>query len=215
MNAPTHHPEPDELIAYAAGTSPEWVSLVVACHLTYCAECRDNVSLFEDLGGALLDSIDDATGAPPRPNLDVARVPPASVSAAEPRAQVAGIPSPLSDYFQDSPPRWRFLIPGLRHLPLNFSVGGIPARVIRFKPGFTIPEHRHEALEMLLVLDGELEDGVTHELFRTGDLSRREPGTTHSQHILGTEPCTCLVVSAGPVTPSSWLGRILKAVTGV
>jgi len=112
--------------------------------------------------------------------------------------------------------RFRFLAPGVEHIPLSFSVGGIAARVIRFKPGFTIPEHRHDGLELVTVLDGVLEDTATLDVFRTGDLSRREVGTVHAQHVpRPAGPCTCLVVSEGPVVPSTLWGKLLKAVTGV
>jgi putative transcriptional regulator len=213
-----HHPEAEELVAYASGAAPEWLSLVIACHLTYCAECRAEVELLDDLGGVLLDRLEaDPEAKPlPVPNAAAKAQPPASLSPPPDaaRASMAGLPRPLNDYFVDEP-RWRFLAPGIQHIPLSFSVGGVPARVVRFKPGFTIPDHAHTDLEMVLVLDGELTDGVTKERFRTGDLSRREAGTAHSQHITGTDPCTCLVVTAGPIVPSTTWGKILKALTGV
>jgi len=68
---------------------------------------------------------------------------------------------------------------------------------------------------MLLVLEGMLHDTVSRDAFRKGDVSRREPETTHAQWIDESEPCTCLVISAAPVVPSTLTGRILKAITGV
>jgi len=213
---PVHHPEEEDLLSYASGTSPEWLSLVVACHLTYCAECRSGVELFDDLGGLLLDSLDARTpGAVTVKASDVMDRPRRPESAAAPELAVPGIPRPLAPYVAPGGARFRFLAPGLRHIPLNFSVGGVPARIIRFRAGFGIPEHRHQGLEMLLVLDGTLHDLTTGESFRKGDLSRREADTRHAQAIDRSEPCTCLVVSAAPVVPSTWMGRILKAITGV
>lgn len=212
---PLHHPEEEELVGYASGTSPEWVSLVVACHLTFCAACRDDVALFDDVGGALLDSLGTgegrSIGASAR---DVASRPRPDVAPAV-AMPVSGLPRPLAPYLPKESVAWRFLAPGLRHIPLDFSVGGVPARIIRFAPGFRIPEHAHQGLEMLLVFDGILHDSVTGEVFHKGDVSRREPGTTHAQWIDKSEPCTCLVVSAAPVLPSTLMGRILKAITGV
>lgn len=213
---PVHHPDEEDLLGYASGTSPEWLSLVVACHLTYCPECRSDVELYEDLGGALVDSMvtkrADAPGATAR---EIAARPRPPERAPLPEIGVAGLPRPLAPYLSSSHPRWKFLAPGLRHIPLNFSVGGVPARIIRFAAGFRIPEHRHQGLETLLVLDGMLHDTTTGESFRKGDLSRREADTRHSQAIDRKEPCTCLVVTAAPVVPSTLMGRILKAITGV
>jgi putative transcriptional regulator len=212
---PQHHPDPDDLLAYASGASPEWASLVVACHLTYCEECRSDVALMDDVGGVLLAEL-EAIG-------DVALPTPPGAARTEPAREktrivsdvTRGLPQPIHEYFKDAVPRWRFLAPGVRQIPLSFSVGGIPAKVVEFKPGFTIPEHAHTGLEMVLVLDGELRDSVTKELFGSGDLSRRDLGSTHSQFVTSKDPCICLVVSAAPIEPTSLWGKILKAATGV
>lgn len=214
--SPVHHPAEEDLVSYASGTSPEWVALVVACHLTYCPECRGDVELYDDLGGVLLDSLEESPAGAFGVSADEltkrrAKAEPAPTH----RISVPGLPSPLGPYLPKTGATWRFLAPGLRHIPLNFSVGGVPARVIRFAPGFRIPEHRHQGLEMVLVLHGVLHDTASGDSFGTGDLSRREAETRHAQTVGRDEPCTCLVVSAAPVLPSTWVGRILKAITGV
>jgi putative transcriptional regulator len=211
---PVHHPEEEDLVGYASGTNPEWISLVVACHMTYCAACRDEVELLDDLGGALLDSL-GAPGGSLGANAKAITARPRPAETAPVAMPVPGLPKPLAPYLPKEGAAWRFLAPGLRHIPLDFSVGGVPARIIRFAPGFKIPEHTHQGLEMLLVLEGMLHDGVTHDAFRRGDLSRREPGTRHSQLIDKSEPCTCLVISAAPVIPATLTGKILKKITGV
>jgi len=213
---PQHHPEPDELIAYASGTSAEWVSLVVACHLTYCAECRKDVALLDDLGGALLDEA-PREGAPEPLDLDApprfaARAP---LPAPLPEADALGIPRCVQPYLKDGA-RFRYLAPGLEQIPLDLDIGEFPSRIIRFAGGFTVPKHAHEGLEFLVVLDGVLEDSTTGEVFRTGDVSRRESGTAHRQHIpWRAGPCTCLVISEKPVVASTLWGKLLKRVTGV
>jgi putative transcriptional regulator len=214
---PTHHPDADQLLAYASGTIAEWAALVVACHLTYCPECREEIALLDDVGGALLDEL---------PAGEAPALPPTELLYAEPKVpktrtfvnlppDVAALPRPLRAFFKDDAPRFRFLAPGVRHVPLSFEVGGIPARVIRFKAGFKIPEHTHEGEELVLVLDGELRDTVTDEVFRTGDLSHREPSTTHGQNMSPSGDCTCLVISTAEVVPTSAWGRFLKAIAGV
>jgi putative transcriptional regulator len=212
---PVHHPHEEELIGYASGTNPEWISLIVACHLTYCATCREDVELFDDLGGALLDSLETREGDRLGVRASDVAVRPRAVAPEAPIMPVAGLPWPLASYLPKDGAGFRFLAPGLRHIPLDFSVGGVPARVIRFAPGFKIPEHRHQGLEFLLVLEGMLHDTVSGDAFRKGDVSRREPDTTHAQWIDTSEPCTCLVISAAPVVPSTLVGRILKTITGV
>jgi putative transcriptional regulator len=213
---PSHHPEPDELLAYASGTCEEWEALVVACHLTYCEECRTESALLDEVGGVLLGELEGGGGAT-RPDAAPREAPSAQPAAPSRSAfHVAiGLPRPLHAYFRDAAPKWRFLAPGVQHIPLSFSVGGVPARVVRFKPGFVVPEHSHQGLEMVLVLSGELRDSATAETFRAGDLSRREAGTGHAQEIIGPDPCVALVVSTRTIRPATLWGRILQSLTGV
>ena len=49
-----HHPFEATLLAYASGHLPEGLSLVVATHLAWCAECRDAVAAAETAAGLLL-----------------------------------------------------------------------------------------------------------------------------------------------------------------
>lgn len=221
MTLPIHHPEPEELLAYASGSCPEGVSLVVACHLTYCPACRSELELMEELGGTLLETAPSSALHPALfETLESAAraAPPAAapvVVARPAAADVPALPRPLQPYFQDDTLRWRFLVPGVRHIPLALSVGGIPARIVKFKPGYLVPDHTHEGLEMVLVFSGALSDSKTGDVFRAGDLSRREEGTEHAQQITHDEPCVCLVVSSGPIRPQSFMGRVLKKMAGV
>jgi putative transcriptional regulator len=220
MTSPVHHPEPEELLAYASGSSPEWASLVIACHLTYCPTCRGELELMEELGGALLETAPgggfDSTHL--ETLLRTPRASPAAAAPASPRPRAAGVPTlprPLEPYFKDETVQWRFLVPGVKHIPLTLSVNGIASRIVQFKPGYTVPDHSHEGLEYVLVLSGALSDSETHDVFRAGDLSRREEGTMHAQHATKDMPCVCLVVTSGPVRPKSFMGRILKKMAGV
>jgi putative transcriptional regulator len=220
MISPTHHPEPEDLLAYASGSSPEWMSLVVACHLTYCPSCRSELELMEELGGALLETVPSSAldasafermtrATPPSP-------PPPSLRDVHPVcAGVPPLPRPLQPYFKDETVRWRFLVPGVKHIPLRLSVNGIPSRVVQFRPGYTVPDHTHQGLEMVLILGGALSDSETGDVFRIGDVSRREEGTMHAQHVTLDMPCVALVVTSGPIRPQSLWGRVLKKMAGV
>src|SRR5436190_21674350 len=108
--SPVHHPDEEDLLGYASGTSPEWVSLVVACHLTYCPKCRADLDLFDDLGGALLDA-GEVTGAEARGvrASDLTARPRPSQTAAPRLPGVPGIPRPLGPYLPEGRPAWRFL----------------------------------------------------------------------------------------------------------
>ena len=216
---PQHHPEPEELLAYASGSSPEWVSLVIACHLTYCPVCRRELELLEDLGGVLLDELVGPAHAGACPDLDAIGARPLPEESALRRVSrapdVPALPRPLNPYFKDQALRWRFLVPGVKQIPLTLVVNGIPTRIVQFKPGFVVPDHTHQGLEYVLVLGGSLSDSETGDRFGAGDLSRREEGTVHAQIAALDEPCVCLVASSGPIRPESFWGRVLKRMAGV
>ena len=214
MTTPTHHPELDDLMAYASGVSPEWLSLIVACHLTYCAECREDVASFDEIGGALLSSL-PAEGPVvelPRglelPRADAPRV------ASPVIADVPGLPRPILPYLANTP-NFRFLAPGVQHVPLTLSVNDVPARLVRFKPGFEVPEHSHAGLEMIVVLDGEFEDTSTTERFRTGDVSRREGTADHKTRVTSEDPCTALMIGTAKSEPKTFWARMAQILTKV
>ena len=58
---PEHHLSEEILMAYAAGSLPEALSLVVASHITLCPECRAAVEAYEALGGSLMEDISPAS----------------------------------------------------------------------------------------------------------------------------------------------------------
>jgi putative transcriptional regulator len=213
---PVHHPEPDELVAYASGASPEWLSLVIACHLTFCEECRRDVQLFDDLGGALLESVetDDAPLSLPPLGDKLSPEAIAGASRQPSRQDPPGLPRPIYEYMNDGH-HFRYGGPGVRQIPLSLTVNGEVARIVRFAPGHRIPDHAHRGLEMILVLDGEFEDAVTGERYRSGDLSRREGGTEHQPHVTGSDPCIAMVVATARSQPHTLWGKILQAITGV
>src|SRR5262249_31783798 len=114
------------------------------------------------------------------------------------------VPHPLHPYFQNSLPEFRFLAPSLKHVPLTLIVKDIPAQLVQFQPNFVVPQHRHTGLELMLVLDGVLEDTKTHKVFRTGDLSRRDSSNdSHGNVTSSIDPCICLILTDGPVDPTT------------
>lgn len=209
---PTHHPDSDALLAYAAGTTSEWLSLVIACHLTYCPHCRDEVAWCEEVGGALLDKLERVNGGvagkgalPSRPRAETSRL----------SMPDARLPRPLGAYFTESTPKWLFLAPGVRNIPLSIDANGRVLRVVEFRPGYVIPEHSHSGGETLVIFRGSLKDSRDHAVYARGDVCRSESGSMHVQTIGAEEPCVSLVVNEGPLVPTSLFGRILQKLTGI
>ena len=52
-----HHLDDATILAYAAGTLGEALSVAAACHISMCPECRTAVRKAEALGGEILDDL--------------------------------------------------------------------------------------------------------------------------------------------------------------
>lgn len=221
-----HHPAPEELLDYAVGACDLWLDALLACHLTLCPACRLHLSELEALGGALLDAYRDELEAgvakPSRVKDPTERLGPVTPHHGMrpaidrlPQDVIRSVPRPLQAFMRDPQPRFRFLVPGIEHIPLTLTAGGRPVRLLRFRPGFVIDEHGHAGLEWLLILSGKLRDDHTGETFARGDVSRRVETDTHRQIIDRAEPCVAVFAHLGAPIPRTWTGRLLAKIIGL
>ena len=51
-----HHIPSQVLSAYSTGSLPEAFSIIVACHISLCDQCRAEVEAFDTIGGVLIDN---------------------------------------------------------------------------------------------------------------------------------------------------------------
>lgn len=212
---PSYHPEPEELLAYVSGAAEQWLATLIACHLTLCPACRDEVAMLDALGGALLEDTEDRVQVQ-APRQHMRSAPPAALPTREiSNALARHVPRPLHPYMLEPQPRFRFLAPGLAHVPLTLMGGSRPLQLVRFKPGFVVPEHGHSGLEWLLILSGELYDRTTGQRYTRGDVSRREAADVHSQQIGRTEPCVAVFANLQPLIPHTLLGKVLSRIVGL
>jgi putative transcriptional regulator len=201
------HPSAPRLLAYANGTLPDGLALLVASHLTYCPRCRDRVERLETLGGAFLASTEPAVAPPDRAAV-LARIDAEEAPAAEtPRDPV--FPEPLRRILAGGADaiRWRFLLPGLSDHRLE-GFEGEDVYLLRARPGARILSHTHEGEETTLVLSGALQDG--DRVFRPGDVSEADASHDHRPTIIGDEVCICLVVMTGRMRFTGSVGRALN-----
>jgi putative transcriptional regulator len=213
---PNHHPPEELLVAYAAGETPEAVSLVMACHATLCPTCRARLTELEALGGAMLEhvpSADLAQGALDRAlaALEVETAPPTSLPelAAPPLPDGVKLPRPLLRYLGPAP-QWQRMIPGVGAIKLGLGDAANVLRLVRLRPGITIPLHDHTGPELTLVFSGGLIE-PERELHR-GDFALRQPGERHVLKVAAEGPCVALTLNEGPLLPLTWLGRLFGLV---
>jgi putative transcriptional regulator len=204
------HPSNERLMAYATGTLPPGLSVLVASHLTFCTTCRDRVARFEAIGGALLSA------EAPAPMSGVAREhvlarldEPAGVEEATPAVADPVLPAPLREILGRGigEIRWRFLLPGLAEYRIE-GFSGEEVSLLRARPGTRILAHTHEGEESTLVLAGALQDDG--RVYTRGSVVACDSTHNHRPEIVGEETCICLIVMTGRMRFTGTVGRALN-----
>jgi putative transcriptional regulator len=212
------HPSPEHLLDYAAGSLPAGMSLLVACHLTYCPACRDRTARLEAVGGAFLRDEPPPGVRPPALARALSRLDagPVAEDRAAPERHADEddpvLPRPLRRIVgrRSDAIRWRFLLPGLSDHCLD-GYGSEDVRLIRARPGTKILMHTHVGEEATLVLAGQIKDGSL--TFARGEVSLAGPEDNHQPQIVGDCDCICLSVLSGPMRFTGRVGRLLNYLT--
>ena len=81
----------------------------------------------------------------------------------------------------------------LFHVEGGPSVRDAVTGFVRLAGGTSFPEHEHLGDEVVLVLQGGLEDSLGHQVL-AGEAAAMPAGSVHSFHVLGTRPLLYLAV---------------------
>lgn len=216
------HPDDALLAAYSAGTLAHAQDFLVACHLSRCPQCRDQVALLDEIGGLLLDlgdttpsaedallsilgRLDDEPTAEPAPR-EAAPLPPELLAL--------DLPEPLrSTLARSGVTQWATVVPGFVHqitLPIPWE--GEPVRLTRVRGGFRVPRHTHRGRELNLVLAGGFRDPSGG--YGPGDVAENDDSVTHELAIDPGEDCIILAVNESPLVPVGLTARVASWLVG-
>jgi len=206
-NMPGAHPLPAMLRDYASGCASDGASLLVAAHLTYCADCRRKVDRFETLNGMMLRGEDEAALNHAAFDRVMARLDEPDRDAPI-RVRDAMLPGPVAQAFgRFEDIRWRFVMPGVSRCDLP-SAGDEEITLLRVRPGVGVPAHTHTGVESTLVLCGALQDrGV---VYAKGDVAVADSADDHHPRAAAGADCVCLAVMTGSLRFTGPLGRALN-----
>ncbi len=210
-----HHLDDATLMAYSAGTLPEAFSLIVATHLSLCAQCRAEAEKLDTLGGALLDDSVTVDLSPDSLDHTLALLErPATGPAPKPQYQPGTLPAPLQDYVGGDLEaiKWRPIGMGVKQAVLATS-SRATARLLFIPAGAAMPDHSHEGSEMTLVLKGAFLD--EDERFARGDIELADGHVTHTPIADMGEDCICLAVTDAPLVFKGWLPRLMQRFVGI
>lgn len=213
-----HHFDDATLMAYASGSQPKGMALLVACHLHWCPECRERVHQAEAVGGALLEQIEPQAMPDNALQQLMARLDDdmaAEVSSlVSPARLPEGVPAPLHHYIRgslDDLP-WKRLGYGVHHVDLNLGGKGT-TRLLKIAPGVSVPHHTHTGNELTLILRGSYSDEIGR--FSAGDVADLD-GEVHHQPIVDTDQdCICLIATDSPLKFTGLMGRLVQPFIGM
>jgi putative transcriptional regulator len=204
----THHPPPELLARFAAGTLDAGEHLAVAVHASGCSTCRRLVRAVEGIGGSTLEAIEPApmkAGAfeAVMAKLDQSRPQP---SASADSFADDDLPEILRHYRIG---RRRWVAPGVSMRPIELpGPSRSRAFLLRSNPGTHMLEHTHTGTELTCVLRGSF----SHEggRFGAGDFDFGDETLDHQPTVGAGEPCLCLVAMTGDLRINGFFGRLIS-----
>ena len=202
-----HHPSDATLAAYASGTLDQARGLVVATHLSLCAQCRAAVRKFESVGGAVLEEAEPVAMSSGALQRAMAALGPLEIiQPAIGGEKAPEFPEPLSRYAMGP---WRWIGRGVQWRAVDVaSDDGVRVFMLKAVPGTRLPRHRHTGTEWTCVFEG----AFTHHLGRygAGDFDEADEEVEHDPVVDPKEGCVCLVALQGHIELQGWLGRLIQ-----
>jgi putative transcriptional regulator len=214
----THHLDHATVVAFAAGTLAEPLSVVAASHAAWCQTCQSAIREAQAVGGEILSSLDEASVSTPCKDRTLASLDRATLHRfPKSPARRTHIPSPLASLlggktFDEVP--WKKKGPGiaLHTLPVT-DAGKGKLVMMRIAPGSAMPDHGHGGEELTLVLSGSYTDKFGR--FGPGDVADLDDDVEHKPIVGSDEACICLVATEAPTRFKSLAARLLGPLIGI
>jgi putative transcriptional regulator len=206
-----HHLDDATVLAYAAGTLGEALSVVAATHIAMCPVCLASVRRAETLGGEILDGLDSAAVS------DMCRAATLASLDIAPTSERPPVQTPLQRILGGkdfSELRWRKKAPGVSVVELPLSKGSKGSlKLLSIASGLSMLEHGHGGEELTLVLKGAFKDKMGR--FAVGDIADLDEDVEHCPVIEEGETCICLFATEAPSRYKTLIGKLLQPFIGI
>ena len=214
------HPSSDMLLKYSMGNTTEAESLIISCHIAYCAECKEELKKYETLGGYYLSNHKELSVSKDLWKNILVKVDgldqeqyQANYTSHSIKSNLSHsdikIPSTLSGYLGPDfdTKNWKSSINNIKYKDIKFQDRNISGKLLEIPANKSMPKHGHEALEATLVLHGGYCDEKGD--YNKGDLVVASCDEVHSP-VSASSGCICLVVYSGSLQFKGLLGSILN-----
>lgn len=212
--APVHHLSDELLLDYAAGSLDEATGVLVAAHLTYCAECRARAAELEAIGGSMLADLPAAELGANALNDIMAALDGAFIEPPVARASAANdnpiLPRVVQRYIGGDADAvaWKRLGMGIETARIDIPGSDKDVFLLRVPAGRAVPQHTHAGNEYVLILDGAYNDESGR--FAKGDVAISNGDVDHRPMAETDRDCICLVVMDAPIRLSGPMGPLLN-----
>jgi putative transcriptional regulator len=207
----------DLLIAhFVAGCLPEPAHILVGAHLEMQPRAARLAGRLDDLAG---DTLERTSPQPlSRAGERVRDICRSESQAPVDKTDRLVVEDRLPRYLQayagtklDQVP-WKTKLPGLKQHVIEKS-SALETSLLWARPGRALPHHRHQGLELTLVLQGEFHDN--RGAFATGDVSVADETIQHRPVAGKDKPCLCFSVLLAPIALTGSSFRTVADLLGI
>jgi putative transcriptional regulator len=199
-------------VDFGVGSLDRNVRLVVEGHLGACEDCRRAVAETEDVGGALLASLQPVEMRADALAMALGRIERPDPKTFAPTAPVDWIAAP-PEVIVAARTRKRWAAPGVWVAPVARGPGRSRSYLLGVAAGMGVPRHTHRGAEMICVLKGGYRDGEA--IHGPGDFAWNDETVEHQPRITPDGECVCLIAAEGALVARDWVGRIFQPFVGI
>ena len=205
-----HHIPAEILDSYQSGGLSPIFEVVIAAHISLCADCRAHIEANSALAGALIEV---SAPSPIRANLFASILDEISKDA-----PIRPVPTDtiyshaVKKLFKNSEPKWSFIGPGV-HQSILMKDKNESVRLLKVAAGKPVSMHTHKGVEYTLVLQGSFSDEI--DQFKRGDVEVADQNIEHQPIADVGLDCICLAYTSDNLKFSSIAPELLRPFIGM
>jgi len=220
MSNINHHPAPELLLSYSAGSTTKSQAICIATHLEFCMKCRSNHQRNNAIGGKLMDSISNHRVSDELKQNIFSQLSSSHTIETEASQEKTEVPKKEID-LEEIPKvlrslmptgfkklHWQIISASARVCNLHKDENGANIDLLKIKPGGRIAHHGHLGDEYTVVLSGSFSD--ENGIYKVGDFLLKDANEHHSPLATRDAECICLTVQEAPLQFTGWLFKLLN-----